>query len=203
MQGRFARRVQVVVVAGQVRVHVHRAHLDVRRVVQHLVLGRIVPDCGALLLDHSVEDAAVGDLREHELEPEIEVGEGLGGDDVPADRHVRIGRGRAHDERAVDHGPAGVGEGLAVVTAPAGGRLAVEEKAPAGLALRVREGVGRHLRRVHLRRGRRGLGGLGAGEGGPRHERAQKPRAEPEPSRGAHQTSLMVSGSQRTMRSSK
>jgi len=118
--------VQVVVVAGEVGVHVHLPHLDIRGVVEDLVLGRVVPDRGALLLDHAVEHAAIRHLGEHEVELEIEVGEGLGGDDVAADCNVRVGGGRADHQHAIDDRPPGVGEGVAVVAAPAGGGLPVE-----------------------------------------------------------------------------
>ena len=175
VEGLLAGRVEVVVVAGQVRVHVHRAHLDVRGVVEHLVLGRVVPDRGAGFLDHAVKHAAVGDLGEHEFEPEVEVGEGLGGDDVAADGDIRIGGGRADDERAVEHRPAGVGEGVEVVAAPAGGGLAVEEEAPAGGAFGLGEGVGGWGGGV----GRVGIAGGGLairGRAGGEQERSEAPR---------------------------
>ena len=126
----------------EVPVHVHRAHLDIRGVVEHLVFGGVEPDLGALFLDHPVEDTAVCHLREPELELEVEVRKGLGGDDVAAHRDIRIHGGRAYDQHAVDHRPSGVRELFAVVAPPAGGRLTVEEEAPAGGVFRLGESVG-------------------------------------------------------------
>ena len=201
VQGLLAGGVQVVVVAGEVGVHVHRSHLDVGVVVQHLVLGGAPPDLGSLLLDHPVEDAAVGHFGQPELELEVEVGEGLGGDDVPAHRDVRVGGGRAHHQHAVHDAPAGVGERLAVVAAPPVRRLAVEQEAPTRGALGLGEGVGR-AEPVPGGEGRPGVGApaarrfAAAGRG--QHQRR-------EPSAHSlhlmHQTSLMVSGSQPTLRS--
>ena len=45
-------------------VHVHRAHLDVRRIIENLEFGSDLPQVMALVFHHPVEDPAVCD-REH------------------------------------------------------------------------------------------------------------------------------------------
>ena len=200
----LARGVEVVVVAGEMPVHVHRAHLDVGVIVEHLVLGRVEPDFGTFLLDHPVEDAAVRYLGEPELEPEVEVGEGLGGDDVPAHRDVRVRGGRAHDQHAVDHSPTGVGKRLPVVAAPPFGGLAVEKETPAGGALGLGEGIGRSG--SILGGGvRPGLGDSAArrpaAAGCGKHHRQERFRDGVHFVSQVHQASLMASGSQWTARS--
>ena len=206
VQGLLARGVQVVVVAGEMFVHVHRAHRDVGVVVEHLILGGVEPDFGTFLLDHPVEDAAVGHLGEPELEPEVEVGEGFGGDDVPAHRDVRVRGRRAHDEHAVDDPPSGVRKLFPVVPAPPRGRLPVEEETPARGSFGLGEGVGRSGSILG------GGGGHGLGDPAARRPAAtgcgENPRQERTPDglhvvTQVHQTSLMASGSQRTLRSRK
>ena len=97
----------------------------VLRVVDELVLERVVVGRLARKLREAVQDAAVGALRDLPLEDELEVAVLLAGDEV-----ARLAP-LVHVEAAVglDH-PAGFGEAVLQVPAPGRGALAVEEDRP-------------------------------------------------------------------------
>src|SRR5205814_4892520 len=94
-------------------------------VVDHLVLVRDRP---AAILGDEILDAAVAAGRDLPLEAEIEVVEGVDGDDVAAALRVLTAAGLV-DQPAILHDPAGRRKRRFLEAAPAGGRLTVEQRA--------------------------------------------------------------------------
>ena len=186
------RRLQVVVVTGEVGVHLHRAHLDVGCVVEHLVLGRDLPQALAFLLLHAVEDAAVSFRADLEVEDDLEVREFGHGEDVSAFHGAAR---QLADELASLDLPVSGREVLAAVSPPTVRRDAVEEEDPAGGLLFDGEDVAR--RRV----GHRLLSGRVVGRSLAPDDDAQWQQARVS-REGAHKTSVF-SGSHVTTLSSK
>src|SRR5262245_21562358 len=116
---------------------VERARLPVRTdlrvgvalVVDHLVL---VADGGGLVLEHEILDAAVASLRDLPLPAQVELREGVGGDDVALTLGVPLAGLRDRQQPALDL-PARLFRVGFLVAAPALQCLAVEELNPGAI----------------------------------------------------------------------
>jgi hypothetical protein len=169
-------------------VHVHRAHVDVGRVIEHLVLGGDLEQALVGLFLHTVEDAAVSFRADLEIEDELEVRELRHGDDVAP---VHVATRRLTDQLASYDFPASGREVFSTVSPPPVRGDTVEQQGPASRPLVC----GKHV-------GCRRVGGRRIARSGSACGHRAKCQQRRESGERLHRTS-MLSGSQATTFSSK